>query len=124
LDGKLEKMNDINHNPKSYWMLGCVGPFSIINPEHTEKVEYNILLLNESICPKQTDGCNCGIIWCLFIYNMMMQARVSYNFNPNELQNYLPTNIGIGKTWLFPKLFNALKNLKSPFHSSTEITKM
>src|SRR5687767_13283181 len=31
LDSQLHKMYDTNHTPKSYWLLGCSGPFGIID---------------------------------------------------------------------------------------------
>lgn len=43
-------------------MLGCVGPFGIIDPHHEDRVEYKILHLNEYICQKQNVSCTCGVI--------------------------------------------------------------
>src|SRR5687767_3779475 len=121
LEGQLKNMHDLNHTPESYWLLGCCGPFGIIDQKRNEKVEYKIFNLNEYITPKQGDNCNCAVIWCLFIYDIMMQAPLSYDFDVFELHNYLPTSLQIGKTWLYPKLFEELKKLKAPYNDTTEL---
>ena len=113
----------INHSSKSYWLLGCCGPFGIIDQQNKAKIEYKILSVNDYITPKQKDGSNCGITWCLFIYDIMMQAIVPYDFDLQESNIYLPTSLGIGKTWLLPKLYNEFNNLKAPFNVTRKMEK-
>ena len=113
-----------NHTPKSYWLLGCCGPYGIIQSPIDERVQFPILSLNGFINPKQSDGWNCGVIWLLFIYDIMMQAPVPYDIDPSETSFVLPTKCGIGKTWLMPKLFDAIINLESPLSVTPDMEKM
>ena len=112
LDDQLDKLDIKNHSPKSYWLLGCCGPFGVIDIHNESRIEYHILSVNNYISPKQKDASNCGILWCLFIYDIMMQAIVPYDLDLQESNNFLPISLGIGKTWLFPELFQELNNLK------------
>ena len=70
-----------NHTPKRYWLMGCCGSFDILDINLLGKITYPILLLDSRVKPKQFNGCNCGVIWFLFIMNIMKQAHTSYNFN-------------------------------------------
>lgn len=50
------KMFDIkNHNPRSYWIMGCCGPFGIVDPQVLGKITYPILRLDNKIKLKQVD---------------------------------------------------------------------
>ena len=74
-----------------------------------DRKKFPILKLHEAIMPNQPDKCNCGVIWYLFIYDLMMQASIPYNFDVSSSPNPLPLSMGIGKTWLEPNLFERLK---------------
>ena len=63
-----------------------------------------------NITPKQKDAHNCGPIWCLFVYDMMLQASVSYQHKLDPETNELPVKFGIGKTWLHPKNYEKVIN--------------
>src|SRR5687767_8149982 len=54
----------------------------------------------------------------------MMQAAVPYDFDLLSTRNFLPVNIGIGKTWLLPALFDELRELKAPFNETAKMKKM
>ena len=104
-EGIMDEFDYRNHTPATYWMLGVRGPFGICDMLTAEEtITYKLLRLNDNIRPKQRDGCNCGVIWCLFVYDMLLQSFVPYDF---ELTNYneLPLKIGIGKTWLPPNIY-------------------
>ena len=107
-DKTLKEFNVLNHTPRSYWMLGCSGPFGKLNVRDDDKITYKILTLHQDVRPKQlveTDWYNCGLIWCLFVYDMMLQVTVSYyNILPQDSKE-LPLSLGIGKTWLHPRVY-------------------
>ena len=104
IENVLDRFDYMVHTPKTYWLLGFRGPFGIIDNSGDEsRINYKILMLNEKIRPRQFDGWNCGVIWCLFVFDLMLQASVPYNFAPVQ-SNELPETLGIGKTWLPPKI--------------------
>jgi len=78
------------------------------------------------IRPKQHDFNNCGVIWCLFIHDMMQQALVPYDFKfDKKKKNLIPYNIGIGKTWIHPNLFSQfLKNDKQAMSEKAKVTQI
>src|SRR5688500_6049168 len=63
---------------KTYFMLGCSGPFGILDVKDNSMITYKILTLHKLVRPVQTDGCNCRLIYCLFVYNMMLQFGNPY----------------------------------------------
>ena len=107
VEGVYKNFNLGNHTAKSYWLMGCCGPFGIIDIDLLGKITFPTLRLDNKIQPKQHDGWNCGIIWCLFVYNMMQQASVPYDFKFDKKQRHLlPIDIGIGKTWIHPDIYS------------------
>ena len=78
VEGVYKSFSIGNHTAKSYWLMGCCGPFGIIDCELLGNFSFPLLHLDKKIQPKQHDGWNCGIICCLFVYNIMQQALVPY----------------------------------------------
>ena len=109
LEGMLDNFDFMNHTSKSYWLLGARGPFGIIDFLKKDRKRFPILKMHEAIIPIQKDKCNCGVIWCLFIYDLMMQASIPYNQDLSMSPNYLPISMNIGKTWMEPNVFARLK---------------
>lgn len=108
-----DKFNLRNHVPRSYWLMGCSGPFGIIDSSLLSKIVFPLLKLDMWIRPKQVDGVNCGYIWCLFVYDLMQQSLVPYDFAVDkDKRNVLPITIGIGKTWVHLQLFSDLMQKK------------
>src|SRR5687768_10967209 len=110
-DKTLHELNYRNHTARSYWMLGCSGPFGKLNVKNNSLITYKILTLHKDVKPVQlidTDWFNCGFIWCLFVYDMMLQVCVSYYDIMEPGSSELPVSLGIGKTWLHPKIYEAL----------------
>ena len=107
-----DKFNIKNHNARSYYIMGCCGPFGILDIEHPEKISFLLLHLDNQIILKQKDGVNCGVIWCLFIYDLMQQAFTLFDFelDKKKKRNVLPIKIGIGKTWIQPSVFSGYLN--------------
>lgn len=102
-DGVYNQFYLENHTPKSYYLMGCCGPFGILDEIDTSKVTIPILLLPPNIHPVQHDGTSCGVIWCLFIYDMMLQALVPFDIKLLDKQeNTLLLGTGIGKSWIEP----------------------
>ena len=97
-------------------MLGCSGPFGKLDVRDDSQITYKILTLHQDVRPRQPvkqDSFNCGLIWCLFVYDMMLQVTESYyNILPQGYRE-LPLSLGIGKTWLHPRVFNSLHGIKS-----------
>src|SRR5688500_3241105 len=103
--------------------MGCSGPFGIIGQENPEKISFPLLNLDNKIQLKQKDGVNCGVIWCLFIYNLMQQALTPFDFKFNiKKKNLLPLTIGIGKTWIHPTVFSQyLSNDKDQLSNKNQL---
>ena len=82
IDGVLGEFNHKKHTPRTYWMIGCTGPFGKIDVKAGKSFfTYKILTLHQDVRPVQTvadDWFNCGLIWCLFVYDMMLQVTKSY----------------------------------------------
>ena len=104
-------------------MLGCSGPFGKLDVRDDDKITYKILMLHKDVRLRQlveTDWYNCGLIWCLFVSDMMLQVTVSYY---NILQNdsrELPLSLGIGKTWLHPRVYSFLQKKMTVNPSNSE----
>ena len=98
----------MHHTPKSYWILGCQGSFGIIDQNKAERLTYPILSLHKHIQPTQLDSCNCGVIWCLFMYDLMMQVPVPYTFDRIYKEGYMLLSTRLGKTWTEPSIYNQL----------------
>ena|SRR5687768_6868374 len=96
-EGVYTDSNINHHTPKSYWVIGCCGPFGIVDKNLLGKITFPLLKVDDRIKPKQNDNFNCGVIWCLFIHDMMQQASVPYTFSLDRHWTLLPINIGIGK---------------------------
>jgi len=111
-----------NHTPESYFLIGCCGPFGILDKDLLGKITYPLLHLDNKIKPKQIDGSNCGVIWCLFIFDIMQQALFPYDFEfDKKKKGLLPIDIGIGKTWIHPNQWVAtIKNQKSASKEKAE----
>ena len=89
----------VNHTPESYFLIGCCGPFGILDKALLGKITFPLLHLDIKIKPKQFDGSNCGVIWCLFIFDIMQQALFPYDFEFDKKgKGLLPIDIKIGKT--------------------------
>src|ERR687890_2102436 len=113
LEKKIDYFNYLDHTPRTYFMLGCSGPFGILDVKDNSMITYKILSLHQSVRPIQTDGSNCGLVWCLFVYDMMLQFGNSYhNILPHGSRELL-LKLGIGKTWLHPWIFSALTENKT-----------
>ncbi len=98
-----------NHTPQSYWMMGCCGPFGIIDFASPGTIIFPILNLDKRVNPKQHDDYNYGVIWCLFVHDIMQQALVPYDFKFDVNQKQLiPVTAGIGKTWISPSIYSHL----------------
>ena len=98
-----------NHTPQSYWLMGCCGLFGILDHDVPGKITYPLLHLDNKVQLKQYDGVNCRVIWCLFIFDLMQQALVPYNFAfDHKKTNLIPINVGIGKTWIQPAQWSLL----------------
>src|SRR5688572_26456969 len=72
LEKKIDYFNYLDHTPRTYFMLGCSGPFGILDVKDDSMLTYKLLTLHNSVRPIQTDGSNCGLIWCLFVFDMML----------------------------------------------------
>src|SRR5690349_4694260 len=83
-DGCYKEFDLRNHTPESYWLMGCCGPFGILDKNLLGKITFPIFKLHNNIKPKQYNGCNCGVIWCLFILDIMQQALNTYDFELNK----------------------------------------
>ena len=122
-DKKMHAFNVFNNMPRSYWMLGCSGPFGKLDVRSDSMITYKILTLHKDVRPIQpveTDSYNCGLIWCLFVYDMMLQVTVSYyNILPQDSRE-LPLSLGIGKTWLHPRVYSFLQQNKSVLLNKSE----
>lgn len=129
VEGLLDKFNYEHHTAATYWLLGCRGPFGIINlqerAEHTCYMQYR---LHKDVTPRQRDGHNCGVIWCLFVYDMMLQASVSYKNIMATGTVVLPVKFGIGKTWLYPDNYTRIiehrKIQSDPVYTSNHLKVM
>lgn len=56
-EGLLKNFNYKNHTTVTYWMLGCSGPFGIINVgKGKTKSTYKIWRLHQEVALKQSDG--------------------------------------------------------------------
>src|SRR5688572_5301400 len=87
-------------------MLGCSGPFGKLDVKNNSLITYKILTLHKDVKPVQlidTNWFNCGFIWCLFVYDIMLQVCVSFYNIMETGYSELPLFCGIGKTWLHPK---------------------
>ncbi len=91
--------------PKSFWMLRCSSPFGIIDINDDSKIASEILELHPDVRPVQTDSYNCGVIWCLLVYDMMLQVKNLFHDIILPFSRELPRKLGIGKTWLDPRLY-------------------
>ena len=80
VEGVFKDFNYKNHSFQSYWIMGCCGPFGIVDEYIPSKITFPILKVDKRIKPQQIDAWNCGPIWCLFIHDMMQQALVPYDF--------------------------------------------
>ena len=69
------------HTPESYWLMGCCGPFGILDKNLLGKITYPMLKNYSRLKPKQFDSCNCGVICCLFMMDIMQQALTTYDFD-------------------------------------------
>ena len=108
LEGYLNQFEHMHHTPKSYWMIGCRGPFGIIDYNREEQIIYKILSLHDAIEPTQLDNCNCGVIWCLFVYDMMMQAAILYTYNNMYTNDHILITTKLDKTWTDSSFSNSL----------------
>lgn len=98
-----------NHTPESYWLIGCCGPFGVVDKDLLGKIRFPSLKLDDKVTAKQTDVFNCGVIWCLFMHEVMQQSFISYTFSFEKRRiNQLPLSTGIGKTWIHPTLYGYL----------------
>lgn len=92
-----------SHTPQSYWLMGCCGPFGILDTNVLGKITFPLLYLDKRVMLRQHDGVNCGVIWCLFIFDLMQKALVPYNnISFDKTKKVLPVELGIGKTWILP----------------------
>ena len=89
-------------------MMGCRGHFGIYDYNREEQINYKILSLHDTVEPTQLDNCNCGVIWCLFVYDMMMQTAILYTDNNVYTNDHISITTKLGKTWTDPSLFNFL----------------
>jgi hypothetical protein len=115
IDQKLDWNFYLSHTPRSYYMLGCSGPFGMLDVRGDRNITYKILTLHKAVKPVQlieTDSFNCGLIWCLFVYDMMLQVTNCYHDILVDGSRELPLSLGIGKTWLHPQVFDVLVNKK------------
>ena len=113
IEGKIhEDFNIHNHFSSRFWLMRCCDPFGVNDINLPENTIYLILKLDNKLQPKQHDISNCGIIWCLFIYNLMQQALVLYSNVKFDMKKYLlSADLGIGKTWIHLNLFsNIIRN--------------
>src|SRR5687768_15540281 len=104
IEKQLEHFDYQVHTQKSFWMLGCCGPFGIVDMRGDDKITYKIIKLHGNFIPVQTNGVNCGVIWCLFVFDLMQQAAVPYNFLLDDTNGVMPFGLGIGKTWIISRL--------------------
>ena len=89
--------------------MGCCGPFGILDQDIPGKITFPLLHLDNQVILKQHDAVNCGAIWCLFIFDIMQQALIPYNFSfDHQRKNLIPIDVGIGKTWIHPSQWNNL----------------
>ena len=118
------EFNYLNHTPRTYWVLGCSGPFGKLDVRDDSKITYKILTLHKDIKPKQmvqTDWFNCGLIWCLFVFDIMLQVTELYYGILPDGSRELPLSLGIGKSWLHPRIYaNLLKHQKKGNVSNAE----
>ena len=107
-----------NQTPESCWLMGCCGPFGILDKNLLGKNTYPMLKIDSRLKPKQFDSCNCGVFWCLFIMDIMQQALTTYDESlkirkkkdvadsddglDSTKKDLLPSYIGIGRTWVHP----------------------
>ena len=113
-DKCFEEFNIAKHTPESYWLLGCRGPFGVINAEKPELIRYPLLSMPVLVQIKQRDGYNCGVIWCLFLLEMVVnQAGRPYNFKDELIENVLPNQRYFGRTWMKPNIFSMIEELKN-----------
>ena len=61
-ENQLHRFSYLSHTPKSYWLLGCTGPFGMIDVINDNKHTFRILQLHKYIKPIQRDSYNCGVI--------------------------------------------------------------
>ena len=76
-----------NHTPESYWLRGCCGPFGILDKNLLGKITFPFLKIDNRLKPKQFDSCNCGVIWCLFMMDIIQQALTTYDESLNIRKN-------------------------------------
>ena len=103
VEGVYANFNWTNHLQHSCWLIGCCGPFGIIDSMVSGKITYPVLHLDGKIKHKQNESFNCGVIWCLFIFDVMQQALIPYDFEYDKKERFLlPVHIRIGQTWFHP----------------------
>ena len=117
LENVLDSFNYQDHTPRTYWMIGCSGPFGKLDVKQGDSfLTYKLLTLPKEVRPVQPvkdDWFNCGLIWCLFVYDMMLQVPNSYYQILGPTTTELPIGLGIGKSWLHPRIYRALVITKS-----------
>ena len=84
-------------------MTGCSGPFGKLDAKKGDSLlTYKLLTLPQEVRPVQPvqdDWFNCGLIWCLFVYDMMLQVPNSYYQILGPEDTELPIGLGIEKSW-------------------------
>ena len=128
-EGVLGEFDYTKHTSMTYWLLGCSGPFGIIDVRNNDRITFKQWHLPQDMKPKQVDSYNCGVIWCMFIFEMMCQIPMSYQLTKKQLKsNKLLESFGIGKAWIHPKNFQSIMkngNLESsPTFTSMHIENM
>ena len=88
--------------------MGRQGPFGIIDKNNPEWLNYPILNIHKCVQPIQIDSCNCGVIWCLFIFDLMMQVPLPYTLDRVYKDGFISLSTKFGKTWTEPSIFNQL----------------
>lgn len=95
LNETFDDFNIYNHTGSTYWLLGCSGLFGSINMTDLCKIAYYQIYLNPYVKAKQAEGFNCGVIWCLFVYDKMFQVAYCYCNVLSEGNKQLSHALGI-----------------------------
>ena len=51
MEQKLDKFHYTFHTPRTYYMLGCRGPFGVVNMKDHNRITFKILTLHKEIRP-------------------------------------------------------------------------
>ena len=93
-------------------MIGCSGPFGKLDAKIGDSLlTYKLLTLPKEVRPVQPvkdNLFNCGLIWCLFVYDMMLQVLNLYYQILGTTPSELPIGLGIRRSWLHPRIYAAL----------------